>query len=186
MTIDRSSNIFETYFFSKIGLENLTATQLFDMVKSGHLQYDHDDSIQFAVRSVKDDVGNIFWAVEVLIANSIKLIRKRPPFFEFYEGVDVPQAFRWSALKGYMDAQRNGIPFLLIEGETGSPTWKDSDTHRIVPIGSEAALIEKLKEKPTTLPITDYTSHNLGVIDARDLSRPFNHTTYHPAKHWPV
>lgn len=186
ISLDRAGHIFETYFFSKIGLEHLTEQQLFEQVKAAHLNYDHDPALTYCVSEVEDNCGEIFWVVEICIAEKTKLLRHRKPFFKFYARPDLPQSLRWPAMRGYFEAQQTQTPFLLLEGETGSPSWGDSNFHKLTQIESLALLETRLREKPVREPVEDYRKFNLGIIDARNPDQPFNETVYHLAENWPL
>lgn len=186
ITLDRSGRIFETFFFAKTGLEQMNPHQLFQQVKAAHLNYDHDPDLAYHASEMEDDHGEIFWAVDICIAEKARLIRKRKPFFEFYTKPDVPMSLRWPAMRDYFEAQQTQIQFLLLEGETGSPSWGDSDFHKLIPIESLAALEARLRENPVRIPSDDYRKFNLGIIDARNPDQPFNETVYHLAENWPL
>lgn len=183
-TADLFGNIFETYFFSSIGLEDLSVDALFEQVKAGHLHYEHVPDIAYTAAIINDSLGQPCWAVDVCIVSADKLLRKRPPHFLFYSEPRIPIGPIWQIISRYRSAQSAAIPFIMVAGVTGSSSWRDSDTFRMIDIGSEAELKARLKAYPCKLPIEDYTKFNLGVIDARDRHQPFNETVYRVAEDW--
>ncbi|MFT5776995.1 hypothetical protein [Hyphomonas sp.] len=186
ISVDRSGHIYETYFVSKRGLEGLTANALLDHVKAAHLNYDHDADIQISACVAEDRLGEIFCALDVCIADKSRLFRKRPPFYQFYQSTDIPLSLRWDAFKRFREAQETQVPFLLIEGQTGSPSWGDSETASMISINSLAQLEARLKAAPCVIPAKDYCTFNLGVLDARNNDQPFNEAAYCLADQWPL
>ncbi|WP_223428766.1 hypothetical protein [Tateyamaria pelophila] len=184
LSIDRAGCIFETYFFAQQGLEDTSVQALFELVKAAHLNYDCVSDIGITARVVADRTGTPFHALDVCIADADSLFRKRPPFFEFYQSPNIPRRIRWNALEQYRQYQRSALPFLLIEGTTGSPSWGDSNSYRIVPVDSLSELESKLRATPCAEPKDDYSKFNLGVIDVRDPAQPFTEAVYCLATQW--
>lgn len=181
---DRFGNIYETYFFSSIGLEEQSSDVLFEQVKAAHTAYEHDPDISVTSTIVKDSLDQLCWAVDVCIASAARLFRKRPPHFQFYSLPTIPIAPVWTIIERYRDAQQTSIPFILIAGETGSASWRDSDSYSLVNLKNEAELKARLAKYPAHIPTSDYSQFNLGIIDARDNQQPFNEAVYCPAADW--
>ncbi|MDA8584827.1 hypothetical protein N9L47_01005 [Rhodobacteraceae bacterium] len=183
-SIDRSGRIFETYFFALQGLENKSAQDLFELVKAAHLNYEHVSDIGLSTHIVADRTGTRFHALVVCIADAQNLFRMRPPTFRFYYSPDIPLGMRWTALDQYRQCQVAKLPFLVIEDQSGSPSWGDSTFYRIATVASVSELKSKLQAVPSSEPAGDYSNFNLGVIDARDLDQPFNETVYSLTPKW--
>ena len=181
---DRFGNIYESYFFSSLRLEDRSSNELFEMVKAAHTAYEHDQDISVTSAIVKDSLDQPCWAIDVRIASATKLFRARPPHFQFYSLPTIPIAPVWSLIKRYRVAQKASIPFLLIAGETGSTSWRDSDSYSLLNLNSEAELKARLAEYPSQIPTTDYSQFNLGIIDARNKQQPFNEAVYCLATDW--
>lgn len=184
-TTDRDGNIVETYFFAKNGLEDQSPDTLFSSVKAAHKSYEHDPSIEFSAFTTVDDNDMALWAVDVLIANKRHVIRERPPFFKFYGDWQLPLT-PWPVLQDYRQAQWAGNSFLVIEGETGSASWRDSDIYKLVPAKDEQSLNAQLNKYPCKMPKEDYANFNFAVIDARDSEQPFNQSVCFRAADWPL
>lgn len=180
--VDRSGQIFETYFFSTLDLERCDPRILFQHVKAGHRHYDHDPDIKISLNTVQDCTGHEFFALAVLIADRYQLFRKRPPvWWPFQKRIPVHM---WSLYQTHRKAQRERKPFVLIQGQTGDCSWGDSDVFETVMVASEAGLADALNALPNTEPLESYTDFNHGVVDARDPDQPFNESIYTLAKDW--
>ncbi len=183
-TADKQSNLYETYFFSSVGLEAVSPQNLFEKVKGAHKTYEHDADIQVTVEKVKDSLGHKMWAVDVCIAKGRRLLRARPPYFKFYEKSDIPIAPTWPVINAYRNAQAKSMAFIVVQGDTGSASWGDKETYRLVEINDVEALEAQLQAYPCKTPIGDYKTFNLAVIDARDVQQPFNEAVYALAADW--
>lgn len=184
-SVDRLGQIFETYFFSTRDLGRCNPRILFQHVKAGHLNYEHDPDIKMSVDTVRDDNGNEFFALDVLIANRYQLFRKRPPAWWPFHHRRIPIQM-WSLYQMHRQAQIERKPFVLIQGQTGDYSWGDSDVFKTVLIASEGGLADALNVRPNSDPYETYTDFNHGVVDARDLDQPFNERNYTLAKDWKV
>lgn len=181
---DRFGNIYETYFFSSAALEDQSSDVLFEHVKAAHTGYEHDPDISVTSTIVKDSLDQSCWAIDVCIASATRLFRRRPPHFQFYGLPAIPIAPAWSLIERYREAQEASIPFILVAGETGSASWRDSDSYSLVNLKNEAELKARLAKYPSQPPNADYSQFNLGVIDARDKQQPFNEAVYSSAADW--
>lgn len=184
-SVDRSGQIFETYFFSNQGMTDNSDVDLFAAVKAAHKTYTHDLDIEYSARTVTDDHQHTFWSLSVKIADNQRLYRDRKPFWKWYETPE-PGISLWSLYQTYCKAQRKQIPFILIEGETGDPSWGDRDIYKTVLMGSEEELRQRLNALPKVSPPDNYVKFNQGVIDARDPDRPFNESAYTLAKDYEI
>lgn len=183
-SVDRSGQIFETYFFSPLELEQCAPRILFQQVKAGHGSYEHDPNIKLSLNTVQDSNENEFFALGVLIADRYQLFRKRPPvWWPFHQRIPIHM---WSLYQTHRQAQLEGKPFVLIQGQTGDFSWGDSDVYKTVSIASEAGLADALNARPNSEPHETYTDFNHGVVDARDPDQPFNESIYTLAKDWPL
>lgn len=182
-TVDRNDAVFETYFFERLSDEHQDPATLFSKVKTGHNDYEHDPEIVISSSALCDDNSMPVWAVDVLIAKRQKLFCKRPPFFKFYGDWQLP-ILPWDVMTLYQQAQYAGIEYLIIEGETGSASWRDSDTYKLVPAKDTETLKAKLSALPNKMPLDDYSKFNMGIIDASDLNQPFNEGVCSPAQQW--
>lgn len=182
-SVDRAGQIFETYFFSNEGITDQGPKALFEAVKSAHRAYEHDPDIAVSARTVADDEGRSFWALDVLIADHDRVYRVRQPFWQAYFRKDIPISM-WSLYQTYGKAQRSQIPFLLLRAETGDSSWGDREIYKSVPIGSQAELEASLGSLPNKAPLDTYAVFNHSVVDARDLARPFNESVFTLAVDW--
>ena len=182
-SVDRSGQIFVTYFFSTIDLGQCDPRILFQNVKAGHINYEHDPDIKFTVDTIRDDAGNEFFALDVLIADRNRQYRQRAPAWWPYGSKRIPIQM-WSLYQSHRKAQNEGKSFLLVKGQTGDASWGDSTTYRSIPIVSEAGLFDALSARPNIEPHDTYADFNHGVVDARDMDQPFNESQYTLAKDW--
>lgn len=182
-SVDRLGQVFETYIFSTIDIGPCDPRFLFQQVKAAHSSYEHDPDMKLSATHVLDDHGNEFWALDVRIADRIQVYRKRQPFWQWFKTRDI-RIVNWSLFQSYRTAQKYKTPFLLIEGETGDPSWGDSDFFRCLPVASAPELRQRLDALPNKAPISNYAKFNEGIIDARDFDRPFNESVYTLAKDW--
>ena len=182
-SVDRSGQIFVTYFFSTIDLGQADARILFQHVKAGHIDYEHDPDLKISLRTVDDDNENEFFALDVLIADRYRHYRRGAPAWWPYGSQRIPIQM-WSLYQFHRKAQIEGKQFLLIQGQTGDASWGDSNTYRSIPIVSEAGLFDALNARPNVEPHETYSDFNHGVVDARDMDQPFNESLYTLAKDW--
>lgn len=183
--VDRLGQVYETYIFSAIDIVPCDPQILFQHVKAAHTEYEHDPDMKLSATQILDDQDNAFWAVDARIADRTQLYRKRQPFWKWFKTREAPITM-WSLYQTYRAAQKDKTPFILIEGETGDPSWGDSDVFKTVLIESEAELAHRLAALPNKIPASTYARFNEGVIDTRDLCRPLNESVYTLAKNWMV
>lgn len=182
-SVDRAGQIFQTYFFSTIDMGQCDPRIMFEHVKAGHINYEHDPDIKMSVDVVEDDNGNEFFALDVLIADRYQFYRKRPPAWWPFGKQRIPIQM-WSLFQTHRQAQVERKPFVLVQGQTGDYSWGDSDFFKTILIASEAGLSDALNARPNSAPRETYTDFNHGVIDARDPDQPFNESIYTLAKDW--
>ncbi len=182
-SVDRLGQIFETYIFSTIDIGQCDPRFLFQQVKAAHCTYEHDPDMKLSATQVLDDHKNEFWALDVRIADRIQIYRKRQPFWKWFNTREI-RIVMWSLFQSYRTAQKHKTPFLLIEGETGDPSWGDSDLFKSIPIATESELRQRLDVLPNKAPTSNHTKFNEGIIDARDFDRPFNESVYTLAPDW--
>ena len=183
-TVDRQGNLYETYFFSSEGIEALSPKRLFERVKDSHLSYEHDPDIELIAKMILDSAGQNMWSVDVCIAKEAQLLRTRPPYFLFYHKPNIPIVPTWSLICAYREAQNKSVPFILVQGDTGSASWRDRETYILIGVENEALLNNQLRAHPCKVPIEDYKTFNLTVIDTRDLQQPFNEDVCTAAAQW--
>lgn len=181
--VDRLGQVFETYIFSTIDIATCHPRILFQQVKAAHTSYEHDTDMKLSAKQIHDDHDTAFWALDVRIADRVHVYRKRQPFWKWFKTREI-RITMWSLFQSYRNAQHNKTPLLLIEGETGDPSWGDSDVFKIVPVASDFELAQRLSALPNKAPTANYAKFNEGIIDARDLDRPFNESVYTLAQNW--
>lgn len=182
-SVDRSGQIFETYFFSTLNLNPCDPRLMFQHVKAGHLSYDHDPEIKLDLTKVEDDNGHSFWALDALIADRNRRYRKRLPVWWPYHRSDIHMNM-WELYQAHRKAQIENIEFLLIRGQTGDPSWGDSDFYKCISCRREGNLRDALQAMPSSAPRQTYTNFNHAVIDARDPNQPFNESVFTLANAW--
>ncbi|MEM9423102.1 MAG: hypothetical protein AAF986_11510, partial [Pseudomonadota bacterium] len=155
VTTDLAGNVYETYFFSQEGIGDASEVELFNAVKNAHTDYTHDPDMRYIVSSVRDDSGAEFWSVDICIADAKRLFRRRPPFFSFYDQ-RWPKWRYWPVWQEYINAQREEASFLLIQGETGSASWRDNTVYNTLMIHTVGELRAKLSSLPNKCPTDDY------------------------------
>ena len=184
VTATADGKIIQTYFFSKIGIEALSAEALFDLVKSSHTSFEHDPEMPVQVNSVEDRQGHLLWVVQICAIDGERRYTERYPYYWPYDPT-LP-TYSWPDLiNRYSNAQNRGAAYLLLCQDTWDAAKQDPDLgYYITEVDGAAAAVSKLQE----LDLGDY--HGAGrdrciaVIDASDPNQPFNEGIYHPAKDW--
>ena len=109
-SVDRLGQVFETYIFSTIDIEPCDPKFLFQQVKAAHLSYKHDPDMKLAATQLFDDHENMFWALDVMIADRVQVYRQRLPFWRWFKTREI-RITMWSLYDAYRTAQQKRLRF---------------------------------------------------------------------------